>query len=103
MVAAMWLIGCAIAIVCATWLRPRAGFEGLFIGHALCWTAMSIALALVLPGGAYLALIPAVAFAICTLLLPAEPASSSRHSLRRYCGFRSSPLCTISSGVSRFP
>ncbi|MDQ6800701.1 MAG: M28 family peptidase [Acidobacteriota bacterium] len=72
MIAAMWLIGFAIAIICATWLRPRAGYEGLFIGHALCWTAMSIALALVLPGGAYLALIPAIAFAICTLLLPAE-------------------------------
>jgi len=33
---------------------------------------MSIALALVLPGGAYLALLPAIAFAICTLLLSAE-------------------------------
>ena len=72
MLAAMWLIGCAIAIACATWLRPRAGYEGLLIGHALCWTAMSIALALFLPGGAYLALIPAMAFAICALLVPPE-------------------------------
>ncbi|HEY8183482.1 MAG TPA: M20/M25/M40 family metallo-hydrolase [Thermoanaerobaculia bacterium] len=72
MLAAMWLIGCAIAITCATWLRPRAGYEGLFIGHALCWTAMTIALAVFLPGGAYLALIPAIAFAVCALLLPPE-------------------------------
>jgi hypothetical protein len=72
MTAAMWMIGFTIAIVCATWLRPRAGTEGLFIGHALCWTAMSIALVVVLPGGAYLALLPAIAFAICTLLLSAE-------------------------------
>jgi hypothetical protein len=72
MLAAMWLIGCAIAVGCATWLRPRAGYEGLFIGHGLCWVAMSIALAVVLPGGAYLALIPAIAFSICTLLLPPD-------------------------------
>ncbi|HYS53615.1 MAG TPA: M20/M25/M40 family metallo-hydrolase [Thermoanaerobaculia bacterium] len=72
MIAAMWLIGSATAIVCATWLRPRAGYEGLFIGHALCWTAMSIALAIFLPGGAYLAVLPALAFAICTLAASAE-------------------------------
>ena len=72
MLAAMWLIGIAIAILCATWLRARAGYEGLFIGHALCWTTMSIALALLLPGGAYLALMPAIAFALGTLLLKPE-------------------------------
>ena len=72
MIAVMWLIGFATAIVCATWLRPRAGFEGLFIGHALCWTALSIALAMFLPGGAYLAALPAVAFAVCTLAASAE-------------------------------
>jgi len=71
-IAAMWLIGGATAIAVATWLRPRAGFEGLFIGHALCWTAMSIALAMFLPGGAYLAVLPALAFAICTLAASAE-------------------------------
>ena len=71
-IAAMWLIGWASAIVCATLFRPRAGFEGLFIGHALCWTAMSFALAVILPGGAYLALVPAVAFAICALFASPE-------------------------------
>ncbi|HUK36087.1 MAG TPA: hypothetical protein VLV86_19355, partial [Vicinamibacterales bacterium] len=65
---AMWLIGAATAIVCAAPLRTRAGFDGMFIGHALCWVAMSVALSAVLPGGAYLALVPAVAFAICTIL-----------------------------------
>src|SRR5204863_2728796 len=39
-----------------------------FIGHALCWIAMSVTLAAVLPGGAYLTLVPAIAFAVCIVL-----------------------------------
>ncbi|HEX9406964.1 MAG TPA: M20/M25/M40 family metallo-hydrolase [Thermoanaerobaculia bacterium] len=79
-VAAMWLIGIATAIVSANPLHARAGFDGLFIGHALCWIAVSIALAAVLPGGAYLALVPSIAFAICTILhamLDLSPAASA--------------------------
>ena len=68
LLAAMWLIGVATAIVCAIPLHARAEFDGLFIGHGLCWTAMSIALTTVLPGGAYLALVPAMVFALCTVL-----------------------------------
>lgn len=65
---AMWLIGAATAITCAAALRARAGFDGLFIGHALCWIAISVALSAALPGGAYLALVPSIAFALCTIL-----------------------------------
>ncbi|HJT18747.1 MAG TPA: M20/M25/M40 family metallo-hydrolase [Thermoanaerobaculia bacterium] len=65
---AMWLIGAATAMVCAASLYLRGGFDGLFIGHALCWIAMSVALSAALPGGAYLALVPAIAFALCTIL-----------------------------------
>lgn len=61
--AAMWLIGIATAIVCATLLHRRAGFDGLFIGHGLCWTAIGVGLTIVLPGGSYLAVVPAMAFA----------------------------------------
>jgi hypothetical protein len=68
LLASMWLIGVATAIVCAIPFHARAEFDGLFIGHGLCWTAMSIALTTVLPGGAYLALVPALAFALCTVL-----------------------------------
>jgi len=68
LLAAMWLIGIATAITCAIPLHARAEFDGLFIGHGLCWTAMSIALTTILPGGAYLALVPALAFALCTVL-----------------------------------
>lgn len=73
-IAAMWLIGAATAIVVATVLRRRAGFDGLLIGHALCWTAMSIAVIIALPGGSYLAVVPAIALAI-TSLLSADAAS----------------------------
>jgi len=71
-VTAMWLIGFATAMICATRLRPLAGVDGLFIGHGLCWIAIAIALTIVLPGGSYLALVPAAAFAICALLPAAE-------------------------------
>ena len=67
-IAAMWLIGAATAIICAAPLHARGGFEGLFIGHALCWLAMSVTLSALLPGGAYLALVPAIAFAMCIVL-----------------------------------
>ena len=67
-VAAMWLIGLSMAIICATPLYTRASFDGLFIGHGFCWVAMSIVLAAILPGGAYLALVPSIAFALCMLL-----------------------------------
>ncbi len=71
-ITAMWLIGLTTAMICATRLRPLAGIDGLFIGHGLCWIAISVALTIVLPGGSYLALVPAMLFAICTLLPAAE-------------------------------
>ncbi|HEX6462971.1 MAG TPA: hypothetical protein VFZ98_00905, partial [Vicinamibacterales bacterium] len=78
-IAAMWLLGGATAIIIAAPLHARAGFDGLFIGSALCWIAMSVTLSAVLPGGAYLALVPAIAFAICIVLratLDLSPAAS---------------------------
>src|SRR5581483_2871100 len=41
-IAAMWLIGMATAMVCARAFYARAGFDGLFIGHGLCWSAIGI-------------------------------------------------------------
>jgi len=67
-ISVMWLIGAATAIIVARPLHARGGFDGLFIGHALCWIAMSVTLAAMLPGGAYLTLVPAIAFAICIVL-----------------------------------
>jgi hypothetical protein len=67
-ITAMWLIGAATAIIVAIPFRGRAGFDGLFIGHALCWIAMSVTLSAMLPGGTYLTLVPAIAFAVCIVL-----------------------------------
>lgn len=68
MIAAAWLVGLLVAIVIAQRLAAYAGVSGLFFGQALCWSAIAIALAIVLPGGSYLAIIPAMACAICALL-----------------------------------
>lgn len=68
MIAAAWLVGLLVAIVVAQRLAAYAGVSGLFFGQALCWSAIAIALAIVLPGGSYLAIVPAMACAICALL-----------------------------------
>ena len=68
MIAAAWLVGLLIAIVVAQRLAARAGGSGLFFGQALCWSAIGIALAIVLPGGSYLCIVPAMTCAISALL-----------------------------------
>ena len=68
MITAAWLAGLLMAIVVAQGLVARAGVSGLFFGQALCWSAIAIAMAIVLPGGSYLAIVPAAACAICALL-----------------------------------
>ncbi|HZS12689.1 MAG TPA: hypothetical protein VFA38_10595, partial [Nitrospirales bacterium] len=67
-IAAMWLIGMATAMVCARAFYARAGFDGLFIGHGLCWSAIGIGTTIMLPGGSYLAVVPGMAFALSTTL-----------------------------------
>jgi hypothetical protein len=71
-IAAMWLIGIATAIATATWLHAHAGFDGLFLGHAICWCVLSISLAIVLPGAVYLTLVPATALAVCAIVRAAR-------------------------------
>jgi hypothetical protein len=67
-VAAVWLIGVVVSIFVAQRLVARAGVAGLFFGQALCWSAIAIALSIVLPGGSYLAIVPALACAVCLIL-----------------------------------
>ena len=67
-IATAWLIGAGVAIFIAQRLIKFAGIDGLFIGHAMCWSAIAIALSIVLPGGSYLAIVPAMALAVCALL-----------------------------------
>ena len=71
-IAAMWLIGIGAAIAAAKWFCANAGFDGLFLGAAVCWCVLSIALALVLPGGVYLTLVPATALAVCAIVRAAR-------------------------------
>jgi hypothetical protein len=63
-IAAMWLIGFAVPIALASLLRRWVGFDGLFIGSAICWCAIAVALTIVLPGGSYIAVLTAIAFAV---------------------------------------
>ena len=67
-IAAVWLIGAVVTIFVAQRLIARAGIDGLFLGQALCWSAIAIALSIVLPGGSYLAIVPALACAVCMIL-----------------------------------
>jgi len=73
-IAAMWLIGIGIAIAVARWLYPYAGFDGIFLGHALCWCIVSLALSMVLPGASYLTIVPATALAVCAIVRAAREA-----------------------------
>ena len=71
-IAAMWLIGIGAALAAAKWLYGHAGFDGLFLGAAICWCVLSIAVATVLPGGVYLTLVPAMALAVCAIVRAAR-------------------------------
>ena len=66
--AAMWLIGAATPIGLASLFRRRVGFDGLFLGAAICWSAIAIALTMAVPGASYLAMVPAIAFAIAATI-----------------------------------
>lgn len=57
-----------VTLVVMSWFYRRAAFDGLFFGGALCWGALSVILLILLPGGTYLALMPALALGICALL-----------------------------------
>lgn len=67
-IAAMWLVGIGSTIAVFSLAARRAGFDGLFLGAGLCWSALSVAFLIALPGGTYLALVPAMVMAICALL-----------------------------------
>jgi hypothetical protein len=62
--AAMWLIGIGIPILVARRFHEHAKFDGLYLGQAICWSVIGIVLALVLPGGSYLAVILAMTCAL---------------------------------------
>jgi len=57
---AMWLAGIAAAIGIPSTLRQYTTDSGMLAGEALIWSVLALALALVLPGASYLAVVPAV-------------------------------------------
>jgi len=62
-VAAAWLVGLGAAIAVAALVRRRASFDAVFVGHALSWNVVALALAATLPGAAYLAIVPGLVMA----------------------------------------
>ncbi|HVR39543.1 MAG TPA: M28 family peptidase [Thermoanaerobaculia bacterium] len=77
-VTAMWLIGFAAALACAALFAKRGN---LFVGVAVVWHVITIALALTLPGAAYLFLVPAVVLTICIVFRASETITAIASSL----------------------
>jgi hypothetical protein len=68
MIAAAWLIGIAAALAVAGLARRRASFDAVFVGHALAWNGIALALAVMLPGPAYMAVVPGAVMAVFAAL-----------------------------------
>ncbi|MGZ5442285.1 MAG: M20/M25/M40 family metallo-hydrolase [Thermoanaerobaculia bacterium] len=76
-VAAMWLIGVATALLAAALFRRRAQPRAMLYGIAIVWHMIGIALALTIPGAAFLFIVPAVALAVCAVAGARETATSA--------------------------
>jgi hypothetical protein len=64
---AMWLAGISAALIAAALLNRKKDPEAMLAGVAIVWHAIGIALALTLPGAAYMFLVPGLAVTICML------------------------------------
>lgn len=71
-IAAMWLTGIGSALAMSSWLRKRAGFDGLLLGIAMSWCIVAIVVDRFLAGGAYLFLVPGVAMSVLALIRARE-------------------------------
>src|SRR5215510_1126208 len=67
-VAAAWLVGIAAALAVTGLARRRASFDAVFVGHALAWNALALAVAAALPGAAYLLAVPGAVMAVLAVL-----------------------------------
>jgi hypothetical protein len=76
-VATMWLTGIAAALLAAALFNRRNDPKAMLYGVAIVWHFIGIALAILLPGAAYLFLVPALALTICALLRASEIATSA--------------------------
>ena len=76
-VAAMWLIGIAAALLAAALFRKRSQPPAMLYGIGIVWHAIGIALALTMPGAAFLFVVPAAALALCALAGAKETVTSA--------------------------
>lgn len=76
-VAAMWLIGIAAALLAAALFNRRNDPKAMLYGVAIVWHFIGIALSILLPGAAYLFLVPALALTICALFKASETTTSA--------------------------
>lgn len=76
-IAAMGLIGIAAALLAAALFRARAQPRAMLYGIAIVWHVIGIALALTIPGAAFLFIVPAVAVTLCALFGASETLTSA--------------------------
>jgi hypothetical protein len=76
-VIAMWLCGIAAALLACAAFNRKDDVCGMLYGIGIVWHTIGIALALTLPGAAYLFIVPAVAVTICAWVKADETTTSA--------------------------
>ena len=76
-VAAMWLTGLAAAFFAAALFARRAEARPMLYGVAIAWHMIGIALAVTLPGAAFLFVVPAAAVTLCALVRLGETTTAA--------------------------
>jgi len=71
-IAAMWLTGIASALCGAALFNRRDDARAMLFGIAIVWHVIGIALAIAMPGAAFLFIVPAAAMTICALFRAGE-------------------------------
>ncbi|HYI08583.1 MAG TPA: M20/M25/M40 family metallo-hydrolase, partial [Thermoanaerobaculia bacterium] len=76
-VAAMWLTGIAAALLSAALFNRRDDARAMLYGAAIVWHTIGIAVALTMPGAAFLFIVPAIAVTVCALSHADETVTAS--------------------------
>lgn len=76
-IAAMWLTGLAAAFFAAALFHKRAQARPMLYGVAIVWHMIGIALAVQLPGAAFLVIVPAFFVALCALFDMSETVTAA--------------------------
>ena len=76
-IAAMWLAGIAAAVLAAALVRKRSQPLAMLYGIAIVWHMIGIALALTIPGAAFLFVVPAAVVSLCAVARAQETLTSA--------------------------